>query len=230
MTNNVKIYTHYSKSHEIFYKEYFNPSLRRYYNTDEVTIRLAEQQQYTSNGVFMERGWLDAMEEKIQIILKAIEENRNGWFVFSDCDIQFFGRFLDVINKEMNDKSIDIVGQEDIETICAGFFACKGSAKMKEIFTEVLRTFRTVGNDQAALNKLRPEFNYKYLDGNQFYTIGNELKQIVPPVWRSNSNYTPKVPGGILMHHANFVVGLEDKIKLMKLVKQIVEDRHENMV
>jgi len=218
--NTINLYTHYSPSHEIFYKTYFKPTLRKFHSIDEIKIRLMEQSQYTINGKFMEAGWLETMQEKIQIIQAAIEENWGSWFIFSDCDIQFFKPFLDILAVEI--KNHDLVAQEDIGSLCAGFFACQSNKKMKDIFQTVFEIFRTVGNDQAALNKLKSEFNYGYLNKEQFYTIGNELKHLYPPIW--NGKDIPKISKNMHIHHANFVVGIEQKLKLMQMVKNIYEN------
>ena len=216
----VNIYTHYSKSHEVFYNNYFLPSLRNHYTKDEVNVRVYKQDQYTQDGTFMESGWIKTMEEKLEVIIQAIQENWNKWFIFSDCDIQFFGKFVDIVEKEL--ESVDIVAQEDIGTLCAGFFGCKGNDVMLDVFKKVLVTFKQLGNDQVALNYYRNEYKYKYLNSNQFYTIGHENKQLDSPIWDNIS--IPLISKSILVHHANFVVGVKNKLKLMEIVKKQYEN------
>ena len=68
----MKVYTHYSESHKDLYENYFKKSLRELYTKDELAIRSACHKQTTSAGSFMEAGWLESMQYKLEVILKAI--------------------------------------------------------------------------------------------------------------------------------------------------------------
>ena len=73
------------------------PSLRKLYSAEDVPIFSLEHDQHTLNGQFMQAGWLNTMQVKIEVILTAIKENWGNNFIFADCDIQFFRPFTDVI-------------------------------------------------------------------------------------------------------------------------------------
>ena len=121
----MKIYTHYSDSHKDLYENYFKKSIRNLYSEDELKIRSASHKQTTRSGEFMEQGWLESMKYKLQVILQAIEENRNEYFIFSDVDIYYYDKFIpDLINSV---QGFDIACQEDCGTLCAGFFIAKGN-------------------------------------------------------------------------------------------------------
>ena len=102
----MNIYTHYSDSHKELYEDFFKPSLRAIYNKDEVSIRAAYHKQTTNEGKFMEAGWLDSMKYKLQVILQAIEENSNDYFIFADTDIVFYNDFTDDLKESLGDKDI----------------------------------------------------------------------------------------------------------------------------
>ena len=98
----MKIYTHYSDSHKDLYENYFKKSIRNLYSEDELKIRSASHKQTTRSGEFMEQGWLESMKYKLQVILQAIEENRNEYFIFSDVDIYYYDKFIpDLINRDL---------------------------------------------------------------------------------------------------------------------------------
>ncbi len=216
------IYTHYSDSHKYIYDMYFKKSLRKLYSKDEVIIRGVYHEQTTASGDFMSNGWLDSMDIKLDVILQAIEENSGNPFIFADCDIQFFKPFVHLIESEL--EGYDLVCQEDRGSMCAGFFGCMSSQKTKKLFEDIKCNFRSMVNDQVALNNLKGCINYKLLDKNLFYTIGNFFNNIDGThVWDNKTELYP--PKGIILHHANYVVGVDNKIKLLETIK-----RNESMV
>ena len=72
----MKVYTHYSKSHKDLYENYFKKSLRELYTKDELAIRSACHRQTTSAGSFMEDGWLESMQYKLEVILKVLNNKK----------------------------------------------------------------------------------------------------------------------------------------------------------
>jgi hypothetical protein len=208
------IYTHYSDSHKEMYENFFRQSLRKIYSKEDVLIRATYHQQTTTDGKFMSRGWLDAMDIKLDVILKALDETDE--FIFADCDIQFLKPFVHIVQKELLD--CDIVCQEDRGSLCAGFFGCKSNERSKLLFTSIKEQFRSMVNDQVALNNLSHLLKYKILDKNQFFTVGNFFENNNGTyVWDNVTNIIP--PKDIVLHHANYVVGVENKIKLLKMIQ-----------
>lgn len=210
------IYTHYSDSHKEMYENYFRTSLRNLYSKDEALIKATYHSQTTSSGSFMTKGWLDSMDIKLDIILKAIYENKGKSFIFADCDIQFFKPFIKRIEQELED--CDIICQEDRGSLCAGFFGCKSNDRTLELFTTIKDKFREMVNDQVALNNLKHIVKYKTLNKEEFYTIGNFFENVNGTfVWDNNTNIVP--PKSIVLHHANYVIGVDNKLKLLEMIK-----------
>ena len=217
------IYTHYSDSHKKLYDDYFKVSLRKLYSKDEVYIRAAYHKQTTVEGKFMEAGWLESMKYKLQVILQAIDENKDGHFIFADTDIIFYQPFVQDLKEAIGDN--DIACQEDCDSLCAGFFIARGNDKNKELFTQVYNNFTQMVNDQVALNHFKNMVQYKLLDKKKYYTIGNFFNNADGThKWDGVSNIIP--PKEIKIHHANYVVGVSDKIKLIDLIKT----NYENLV
>ena len=216
----VKIYTHYSDSHKALYEDYFKLTLRELYSKEELPLRVLHHAQTTHDGTFMTQGWSDSMDYKLDVILSALEENRNGWFIFADCDIQFFNPFLKDLENEIQNH--DIVCQEDCGSLCAGFFACKSNIKTQQLFSKIKQTFRMLVNDQVALNEYRHMVEYKLLDNKKYFTIGNVFTNSRGDHdWDNTTNIIP--PKKMLIHHANYVRGVDNKVKLLKMIRQNYE-------
>jgi hypothetical protein len=201
------------------YDEYFKPSLRKIYNEDDIGIRGVYHKQTTKDGMFMSQGWLESMDIKLDVILLALEENKNNWFIFADCDIQFFKPFLEDIKLELND--VDLVCQNDCDSLCAGFFACKSNDSTQQLFKKIKQNFRYLVNDQVAMNEYKNIVKYKLLDKEKYFTIGNFFNNNDGThIW---DNVTPIVPpSNIILHHANYVKGTSNKLKLMQLIKDSI--------
>lgn len=212
----MKIYTHYSDSHKSMYNDFFKSSLRKLYSKEQVSIRGCYHKQTTHNGYFMTEGWLDAMDIKLDVILNALHENTNEWFIFADCDIQFLNPFIDDLENELRD--VDIVCQNDCDTMCAGFFACKSNSATLALFQNVKKHFKFMVNDQIALNNFKDTVKYKLLDIEKYFTIGNIFNnKDGTHVWDNITSVEP--PNNILIHHANYVKGVDNKIKLLNMIK-----------
>lgn len=219
----VKIYTHYSDSHKHLYDSYFKQSLRCLYTKEEVSIKVLHHSQTTQNGMFMSQGWLESMDFKLDVILTAIEENKDSWFIFADCDIQFLNRFINDLQEQL--ENTDLVCQEDCGSLCAGFFACKSNTRTKLLFQTIKNTFKYLVNDQVALNEHKKIVSYKLLDNKKYFTIGNCFNNADGTHnWDNETNIVP--PKEALVHHANYVKGVDNKIKLLNMIKH----NYENLV
>jgi hypothetical protein len=198
------------------YDSFFKESLRKIYCKKEVLIKGVYHKQTTHTGAFMSHGWLDAMDIKLDVILGAIEDNKDSIFIFADCDIQFFKPFKHLIVKELENN--DIVCQEDRGSMCAGFFGCRSNYKTKKLFEDIKANFRNMVNDQVALNHYKECVKYKLLDRDLFYTIGNHFSNPNGTyIWDNKTNIIP--PSNIVLHHANYVVGVDNKLKLMEMIR-----------
>lgn len=219
----MKIYTHYSDSHKAMYNDFFIKSLRSIYSKSDVGVRALFHEQTTPDGKFMSAGWLDAMYFKILVVLEAIEECKGGWFIFADCDINFYQPFLEDLEQEIKNK--DITCQQDRGTLCAGFFACKANEKNKALWSQIKSTFRSFpgSGDQTALNYFKNQVNYGLLDKEKYYSVGNfpEGTNNLTTVWDNKTNIIP--PKNMLLHHANFVEGTENKVKLLEMIRRNYE-------
>jgi hypothetical protein len=210
------IYTHYSDSHSTMFEEYFLKSLRNIYTKEDLPLKVISHPQTTKDGEFMSNGWLETMDIKLDVILQSIDENYGKSFIFSDSDVQFFQPFVGDIVEKL--KYYDIACQEDRGTLCAGFFGCNANSNTKNLFQIIKKTFKSMVNDQVCLNHHKNLVKYTLLDKNKFFTIGNSFDNSDGTnVWDNNTNIIP--PKNILIHHANYVIGRDNKLKLLKMIK-----------
>jgi hypothetical protein len=213
----MKIYTFYTPSHEVFLNEWFIPSLKNTNQDFELVVRKFDQK--CSTGKFMDEGWNDTMSDKIDYILHSIDETPEGeYFIHADCDIQFFKDIkqnLQTVHYEM----FDICAQSDMGSACCGFMIIRSNSKTKKLFQDIktLIKKKIFPNDQIALNAIYKNYDVSLcLLGYQYFSV-----------WMSNGGKVwhgeelQDIPDNLILHHANFSVGIQDKINLMNIVKNV---------
>jgi hypothetical protein len=229
----IKMYVLYTPSHQYFFENYFLPSIK-----DDYFLISENCEQECSTGFFEEEGWMDTMNKKVQLVIRAIKENPEKIFIHSDVDVQFFGKTKDTILRLMADK--DIVFQRDrtenlekgfLGVYCAGFFACRGNERTLKFFEDILSQLPGLQagvNDQVILNNLLESGKYNIKIGylpNTFWSPGIEHgdagengKNMYS--WQPGEDIVP--PDDIVMHHANWTKGIENKKNQLDFIKDKV--------
>lgn len=214
-----KLYTFYTPSHEVFYKDWFLPSVSA---LDEYDLVVEVYDQECETAVFMEKGWISTMKRKVKMMQRAVQENWGSWFVYSDVDIQFFRSTVAEISKALAKR--DIVFQQDVPGgyVCAGFFACKANSNTERFWKmveEYMENHPGV-SDQPSVNAL-----LKQIRGHGIITWG-----ILPTTFFGAGTLTGHawkpgdalhIPHNIIIHHANHTVGIDNKIEQLMLVKSL---------
>jgi hypothetical protein len=221
----VKIYTFHTELNKKLFEEYFFPSAKKY---GEVVAIKGNQGQ--SNGIYRQEGWLELMSQKIDAIIKAIKENNGQIFMFCDADAQFFNK-IEISGME----KYDMLFQRDNPsgTLCAGVFFCKGNGRTLEFWQEVKKLMgkkisERIQDDQDAVNFiLRKNKLQQFIKNNKFKIKWGYLPAefygagtLTGKLWTSEE-YLP-VPENIILHHANYTQGLENKIGQMEYLKKHV--------
>jgi hypothetical protein len=215
----MKIYTLLTDSHKNFFDEFFLPSYRIINKDKKFSLCVGESKQICKNGEYGEVGFRETMADKVRMLINAVEENKGDFIIYADVDVQFFDGFQNDIFT-YNDKNVDVYAQNDTPKcpenviLCAGFMIINCNEKMLNIFKETLSIIHYFEHDQYAFNYLKNKVNWKILPEDKYYTIayntGND-------VWKGEK-YT-NVPKNILMHHGNWVKGIENKINLLRYIK-----------
>jgi hypothetical protein len=202
----MNIYTFLTPSHKFLYENYFLKTLPPTFRLNPLDI----EHQYCESASFLDKGWTQTTINKIILLIKACEENMGKYFVYSDVDVQFFDKNIcNLLMQEIEDK--DIACQDDNTLYCSGFFICNANDRTLKLFNKIYCSWNHKDSDQKMLNKYLYLCKSKKLS-NKFFTVGQILKK----------HWTDEVftlPPDICLHHANWTVGIENKIKLLNLVK-----------
>lgn len=216
----MKLYTFYTESHSIFLNDWFMPSFTSTNNDVELVVTKFEQK--CKSGNYMSDGWFETMYDKIDLVIRGIEENWNDYFIHSDCDIQFFGEIKNDLLNQVNGMDLAGINEDPFNPnseTCCGFFICKGNDRTLSLFKEVKNVMRDKKtHDQHAFNYIKNSFitnkqlNYKYYNvahsnGGKLWTPGIHL-----------NNFKKD----ILVHHANWIIGVDHKTQNLKLVKDMI--------
>lgn len=257
----MKLYALYTPSHEALAKEWFLPSLR-----DDYELHVARQPQTgaSDDHRYGTRAFNRATLAKVELIIQAIDDNRDDVFVFSDVDIQFFRPARESLEASIRGRDIAFQQNQLNGEINSGFFICRGNARTRRLWERVKDVMRgrPEWNDQDALNHVMFQqvpsgFRNRLLSpvtqrrlaavamrGIAMHRVSYVLT-LFPNEFGVQWRYLPieffttgakrgtdwepgqdlKVPKRIVMHHANFCVGVEAKIQQLKEVRQAVARR-----
>ena len=199
----MRLLTVYSPTHRQLFERFLRPSATEF---RVVAKRLPQ----TGNGQYMNRHWLDAMWRKVDFIYRKMWWMRGQVFVFADADVQLFPPVRDFLAHELGD--YDMAFQEDVGTQCAGFFVARANARVRQLYATLRAQLREYPNEQTALNDMLDLVKWKSLPRSVF-TVG---RLTGGEVWDGESL---DVPTDLRAHHANYTVGLDNKARLMELVR-----------
>ena len=170
-------------------------------------------------------GWYDILREKIEFLVDKIKQNWGEIIIWSDIDIQFFGKCSDLINKTIVDKDIIFLSWHwPDKQINGGFFVMHCNDKTLSFFELVLqsRIEKLQFGEQTAINDL--------LKDNP---VGIKWDVLPRQFWAAMAGEEP--PADIVLHHAvgtyptvkngKKVGSIELKIKQMEQVRKYVRWR-----
>ena len=199
----MKAYTLFSPSHAILYDNYFIRTLPQEFELDVTHVP-----QECSSANFYSEGWATTCYRKVELFYKACKENMGGFFVFFDPDIQFFGNVKDIMLEELGE--CDIACQDDLDTFSSGQFICRCNDNTLYMFNRMLENYRL--EDQTTLNDHLYMCKHKFLS-RRFFTYAH----FFPGVWQGKDF---DIPDDIITHHANWVVGVENKMNILDIVRR----------
>lgn len=217
------MYTLYTDTHRQLYEEWFLPSFEKHMG-DIVDLEAKEMPQISASGSFYSEGWQETMQYKTDIITQAIEDHRDDVFLFVDCDVQFFGDVSEPMLNALQGK--DLVGQNDGAMLCAGVIAVRANPIAKALWRTIKIRSPEYGCDQRALNAIlnahvnRGSIEWGKLDWDQFFNYRRLTEQDV--VWTPDMDlHIPEQTlDNMLLHHANFTVGVQNKIIMMERIRE----------
>jgi hypothetical protein len=212
----MKICTFLSEAQRGMYENYFLSSLPPefeictvYHSGDHVNPPGEYYSWGTPCPAFSER-----TKAKTVFMKKTCEENFGEVVVFADADLQFFGPLKETLIQELGD--LDMVCQEDdnwsaSRKLCGGLMVCRCNERTLDLFGKMEENFRC--DDQVTLNDQKDRCNHKTFPKEKIFTVGHVLGRR----WDKEVHFS--IPSQILVHHASWVIGIENKIKLLEIVK-----------
>ncbi len=150
MPQGLKLYSFYSLSHRPLAEQWFLPSLKDNF------LLCIDSDKTRGSGYYKDPSWCCSIQKKVSLILKALTENPNGVFVFSDVDIQFFKKTEPFIVSLMTRWDLAVLRDSPKGTLGTGFFACRSTPKTIRLWQDVERQMARCPekHDQEALNDL----------------------------------------------------------------------------
>ena len=241
----MKLYCYYTSSCDILAKEWLIASLKDDY---EIILERGIDKGYIS---YKKEGWENYMSKKAQLIIKAIVDNQNEVFIYADSDIQFFKKTKNKILKLLKGKDLLFQRNSPQGELCAGFFVCRGNKRTLRLWKKIDSRIFNKHDDQDILNHiLLPKHSFwKVLSKFFIRKVHTQCSQrglnsygirwgYLPETFFGGGTLTGKIwnPGieldiskDIIMHHANFTVGINKKIAQLEYVKNIVNSRKQNI-
>lgn len=222
-TGKIKLYALYTPSHEVLKDRFFLPSIK-----DDFEIVFEFCEQTCPSAKFMSEGWTDTTIRKVDLIIRAIEENWGNVFIFSDVDIQFFAPIQDTIFALMDGKDIIMQRNNPEGVLCTGFFACRANEKTLRLWQDVKKVMqkKKLNSDQISFNQCIKKKSKKNPYGiawdylpTTFFGGGT----LTGYEWKPGDKLP--VPRGIMMHHANWTKGVKNKIAQLMYVRNEVKRR-----
>lgn len=181
-----------------------------YFNEYEITSLKGDQ--ISKDGSFYSKGFNDTVYQKIDFVLRNNSwDNPNEIVLFSDADVVFLKPTKQFILENMNDH--DMVFQSDLTSFNTGVYAFRNNDKVKKLMETTISISKNHYGEQLALNHAlhnsgiickafdKRIFNISHYNGGK--------------VW--NNEDTIHFPKNIMAFHANFIIGVSNKEKALKM-------------
>ncbi len=209
----VKVLTAYTIDQEPLCQTFLKPSLPECWELIECRIE-------GTGGAWRSRAFREAVRYKSRFVRDFVLENQGQVFLWADADVQF-------VTQPDAEKLLAYLGDNDIACqldraghYCSGFFVVRANRRTSEFFMRIAASVE--------------EFYRHYKIGDQVFF--NEFKDTVGIVplpwdeyWTTRYYWLPGdellVPSSVVMHHANFTSGVQNKLQLLRAVRNIVSSR-----
>ena len=211
----MKLLTFCSDSHVGLLRDFFMPSFYAHPEGFDSLV-IARMEQVCPSATYKMPGWNEFFIARIRRIIDELDSAPDGDFIFLiDCDVQWFGP-IDVLL----DPAIDFQCQNDgAGGLCPGFSIIKVGYLMKKFWRCVqLHATASGRDDQFSINDLIHHFPLKVqmFNRNRVWTTR--------AIWEPDEPI-PTLPNEILVHHANWVVSVENKVRILTAVRNAVLNR-----
>jgi MoaA/NifB/PqqE/SkfB family radical SAM enzyme len=208
----MKLIAVFSASHEALKDQWFLRTLKDDY---DVELRRCDVR---GQGSYMQEDWTQTIFFKCDTIIDAIQKYRDEIFVYSDVDVAFFGPTKSAILESLAGKDIVCQLDDPVGNMCTGFLALRANDRTLRLWQQVRRSLEGERRDQIAFNRVAREMEdlrVGYLPVS-FFGAGTFAARLVGGQQRF---YVPDHP---VMFHANFTIGVPNKMALLRQAERII--------
>jgi hypothetical protein len=208
----MKLFTCLTPSHTSLFERHFEPSVALSGLGLQPPRLLPER----AESAYDTPGFRRSCELKIDYLLEALSTETEP-FVFSDVDVCFYGSVVEDL-LELADPDFGRQGvlfqSDGPERACSGFMLWHPSSSTRDLVGSV----RKVMTDQELMDQdafhhvMRERKMHPALLPERYWTVGRMGQRWLPGM-------TVRPPKNLLMHHANWTVGVENKLRLLAAVK-----------
>ncbi len=224
----IPLYCVHTESHAALFGDWFLPSLSR---TDPLDLRVTPCHA-TTGGSYRDPAWSRAIITKSDVILRAIRENHDRVFVYSDVDVQFFAPMLEPLLDALGDGDIALQRDDRAGMHCTGFFVARGSDRLVRFWERVRAAAVHEGRDQRAFQEIVADDRSVRVGRLPEIFFGAGLGIPQPDDYDAEASFRLWEPGdaitipeGIVLHHANWTIGQEHKLAQLAWVADAVRTR-----
>jgi hypothetical protein len=213
----MKLFTCYTPSHTPMFAQHFLPSVTLSGLDLQPPRKLSQK---CPTGVYESAGFQETCMDKMQY-LREILERETEPFVFSDVDVRFYGRVVEDLMELAGDPDEEdylapnpLFQSDGPGGACTGFmlwFPCPWAVSLVE---DVIQTMgeRHIEDQIGMHHVLRERGLTPALLPARYWTVGQTGRH-----WNPGNPVRP--PSDLLMHHANWTVGVANKMALLGVVK-----------
>lgn len=178
------------------------------------TLSAAHVHQLCESGTYLETGWKAQITRKVEAFLELISGvPPSGTIACLDVDITVFRHFEDDVIEKMKKSGTEYAFQDDgAGGIGAGFMLFARRDVAVGVLDLIKSRLPEADSEQPALNQVIGRSNAILLPSSIVWTYGLHGSGLWEP------GITPRSPRGIAAHHANWTIGLENKMMLLRAV------------
>lgn len=217
----MKVYCFYTPSHSIFFEEWFLPSASKEYEV----VPAKHVSQISKTGSYAKQGWRETQYNKVLAWKKAVEDNMGDVILCCDVDIQFLGKSKEYLSKILVENDIGFQQNAKGGNICSGFFVCRCSLRTQNFFDIISKRLKKIMHEDGG----GEQYEYWKLLNEPWYDL-NIQKLSHDRIWTPGKNYEDltelNVPEEIMVHHANWTHGVDNKVKQLEYVQSVFLQRN----
>jgi len=205
----MRLFCYYTPTHRNMFEQFLKRTCDLF--QEHEIISKMDDDQLSTDGSFYSNGFHETVVKKLDFIIDSNAWDDSEYCIFSDADVLFTSLTQHFLLEQA--EGHDIVFQSDQTTYNSGFYVFRNNLRVKSMFEEARRVRDQYFGDQLCIDAalrtipLKCKAFDKTIFNISFYSGG--------AVWDNSS--TIHFPKHMKVYHANFIVGVENKEKALKI-------------